>query len=37
LERFDQEEFWTGMIEQMIKNSDETGVGDSTDRFNTLA
>jgi len=25
------------MIEQMIKNSDETGVGDSTDRFNTLA
>ena len=30
-------EFWQSMIIDMIKKSDETGVGDSKDRFNTLA
>ncbi|CDW72984.1 protein kinase domain protein [Stylonychia lemnae] len=37
LERFDQEDFWNNMVNELVRKSDESGVGDSQDRFNTLA
>ena len=36
VEKFDTLEFWDKLISEMVKRSEETGVGDVKDRVDTL-
>ena len=36
-DKFDTAEFWDKLVQEMIKRSEETGVGDAKDRLDTLA
>jgi len=37
VEKFDTVEFWDRLVQEMVKRSEETGVGDVKDRLDTLA